>query len=57
MSETKDVNMEELQSICCYSCGAINIQLYINHEINDYAYKQIACLPCAAKWQENGGSW
>ena len=55
--ETDKPDMDEMESIECQGCGAIGVQLYLNHEINGYPYKQVTCLPCAKKWQDNKGSW
>jgi hypothetical protein len=42
--------MDGLEEINCYHCGAINIQLYLNHHIEDYAYRQVTCEPCYKEW-------
>tara|TARA_B100000131_G_scaffold309963_1_gene341073 strand:- start:279 stop:464 length:186 start_codon:yes stop_codon:yes gene_type:complete len=61
MSEANETDdefvYEELEGIACYGCGAIEVQLYLNHLIEDYAYRQVTCKPCALIWQKNGGSW
>jgi hypothetical protein len=48
-----DEEFDELEEICCYGCGAVKIQLYLNHEINDYAYRQITCYACYKEWLKN----
>jgi len=40
----------ELEGIDCYYCGTIKVQLYLNHEVNNYAYRQVTCMPCYKKW-------
>ena len=48
-----DEEFDELEGISCYHCGGIKIQLYLNHEVNDYAYRQVTCMPCYKKWLKN----
>lgn len=55
-NESEKPVMDEMESISCYNCGAIEVQLYLNHEVHDYAYKQMTCLPCALIWQKTRGS-
>jgi len=40
------IDTSELEGIQCYDCGTIRTQLYFNHEVHDYAYKQVTCLEC-----------
>ena len=44
--ELKEVEIEE---ISCYHCGK-NKDLYFNHNIENYAYKQVTCVPCLKQW-------
>ena len=44
--------MDELEEISCYHCHKNN-DLYLNHEIHDYVYRQITCMPCYKKWLKN----
>lgn len=47
--------MTDLEGIDCYNCGAIKVQLYLNHLIEDYVYRQITCAPCYKEWLKEAG--
>jgi hypothetical protein len=51
MTELTEEELEGIEGISCYHCGKQQ-DLFFNHNIEDYAYRQVTCMPCLIEWVE-----